>query len=448
MATITADTVREYEQGHDEFTNELPVAAATTLYMGQVIGESSSTGTYRALVAGDNFAGFASQKADNSAGAASAISVRVRMHGVVYKMPVTGVTSTANIGDDVYASDDGTFTITATGNSWIGKIIRWESSTLCDVRFQATILGPAASDTVLNSIQSGDAALTITGKTGASAAAGGTVDLVGGTGGATSGTGGVASATGGTGTGTGTGGAVTLTGGTSGVGATGNGGAANLVGGAAASVAGTGGAVVITGGLGTTTGAGGAITITSGAAGSTGVPGAIAISVGAATAGAGSNITLTSGTGVGSTNSGGNVNIVPGAAAGAGTPGEFQINSSTAGCIPVSFNYTSTLVTQTFFTASRAYRIKSLIGRPRVAGSGGACSLSFFKAPSATAVGSGTLLHSGTYDMTAAADANQTLTLSATVATVTLAAGDSIGYVLTGTATSAVGSITVTLVPC
>jgi hypothetical protein len=448
MSTLAADTTRFFESNHDDMLNEVPIIASDTVYAGAAVGESSSTGTYRALVALDNFAGFATQKADNSAGAASAISVRVKMHGVV-RIAVTGVTSTANIGDDVYASDDGTLTLTATGNSWVGKVIRWDISTTCYVRFQATVLAPAASDAVLNSITSGDAALTVTGKTGATASAGGTVDLVGGTGGTTSGTGGAATATGGTGTGTGTGGAVTLTGGTSGTGATGNGGAANLVGGAAASVNGTGGAAVITGGLGTGTGAGGAITVTSGAAGATGVAGAINIAVGAATAGNGSALTLTGGNGAGSTNSGGNVNIIPGAAVSTGTPGEFQINSSTAGCIPVSFNYTSALVTQSVFTASRAFRVKSIIGRVRVAGSGGACTIQFFKAPSATAIGSGTALdNSSTFNIAGSADTNQTITLSSTVATVTLAAGDSIGYVLTGTATSAVGSVTITLVPC
>lgn len=448
MSTLAADTTRFFESNHDDMLNEVPIIAADTVYAHAAVGESASTGTGRPLVAADNFLGFAIEKCANETGAASAKNIKVRTRGTV-RLAVTGVSSTANVGDDVYASDDDTFTTTATGNSWIGKVLRWETSTTCLVYFQGTILAPAASDAVLNSITSGDSALTVTGKTGAAASAGGTVDLVGGTGGTTSGTGGNATATGGTGTGTGTGGTVTLTGGTSGTGATGNGGAANLVGGAAASVNGTGGAAVVTGGLGTGTGAGGAVAITSGAAGATGVPGAVNISVGAATAGNGSAITLTGGTGVGSTNSGGNVNIIPGAAASTGTPGEFQINSSTAGCVPVSFNYTSALVTQSVFTASRAFRVKSIIGRVRVAGSGGACTIQFFKAPSATAIGSGTALdNSSTFNIAGSADTNQTITLSSTVATVTLAAGDSIGYVLTGTATSAVGSVTITLVPC
>jgi hypothetical protein len=105
------------------------------------------------------------------------------------------------------------------------------------------------------------------------------------------------------------------------------------------------------------------------------------------------------------------------------------------------------MVTQTIYTAFRPMRVKAIQGRVRVQGSGGACTLAFFKVPSGTAVGSGVALHSGSYNVVGTVDTNQTLTLSATVSDVTLAAGDSIGYVLTGTPTSAVGSVTVALVP-
>lgn len=113
----------------------------------------------------------------------------------------------------------------------------------------------------------------------------------------------------------------------------------------------------------------------------------------------------------------------------------------------IQLNYIATLATQAFWVAPYACVVTDIRGRPRVAGSGGACSLQFFKAPSGTAVGSGTLLHSGTYDMVGTADINQVLTLVANPASLQLAAGDSIGYVLTGTATSAVGTVGVTVEP-
>ncbi len=113
----------------------------------------------------------------------------------------------------------------------------------------------------------------------------------------------------------------------------------------------------------------------------------------------------------------------------------------------IQLNYIASLVTQTIYTAARPVKVMSIIGRVRVAGTGGACTISFYKVPSGTAVGSGTLLHSGSYNLVGTVDTNQVLTLSATAGALDLATGDSIGYVLTGTATSAVGNVTIGLQP-
>ena len=226
------------------------------------------------------------------------------------------------------------------------------------------------------------------------------------------------------------------------------GGAVTITGGTSTTSANAGGAVTITGGTPGATGAGGAVNITSGAGGATsGAAGAINITVGSATNGAGANITLTAGNGASGTSAGGNVNLVPGTAVSTGTPGEVQVNGNSA-IEAVSFNYTAALVTQTFFTATRAVRVKAILGRVRVQGTGGACTIQFFKVPSGTAVGSGTALdNASTFNLVGTVDTNQTITLSSTVATRTLAAGDSVGYVLTGTATSAVGNVTLHVVP-
>lgn len=289
----------------------------------------------------------------------------------------------------------------------------------------------------------GGASASINGSTGAQ---GGAVTLTGGTSTTSANAGGAVTAVGGTPGATGVGGAINLTGGAGGA-TSGAGGAVVITGGAGTAGNATGGAASLIGGAGQGSAAGGAITITSGAAGATGVAGAVNISVGAATAGAGSNVTITGGNGAGGTAAGGNVNLVPGTAVSTGTPGEFQVNGNSAvECS--SFNYTASLVTQTVFTATRAVRVKAILGRVRVQGTGGACTIQFFKCGSGTAVGSGTALdNSSTFNLVGTVDTNQSITLSSTVATVTLAAGDSIGYVLTGTATSAVGSITIHVVP-
>ena len=136
MATLAVDKQRVFELD-DISTSEIPAIATDIIYNGAAVGESSSTGTGRPLVAGDNFLGFCIERCDNSAGAASAKNIKVRDKGVV-KLSVTSVSSTADVGDTVYASDDDTFTKASTSNSAIGKIVRWITGTTCLVAFEAT----------------------------------------------------------------------------------------------------------------------------------------------------------------------------------------------------------------------------------------------------------------------------------------------------------------------
>jgi len=117
------------------------------------------------------------------------------------------------------------------------------------------------------------------------------------------------------------------------------------------------------------------------------------------------------------------------------------------GFIPVTLNYIDTTVDCTMFTADRPYVVKAIRGRVDVAGTGGACTATIRKVPSGTALTSGTALHTGSFNLVGTAAAQQALTLSTTPSDLLLAAGDSICYDLTGTATSAVGAISVTLNP-
>lgn len=124
------------------------------------------------------------------------------------------------------------------------------------------------------------------------------------------------------------------------------------------------------------------------------------------------------------------------------------VGNSTSEAKTIQYNYTSALVTQAIWVAPWPCIVTHINGRPRVAGSdGSAVTLSFYKVPDKTAVASGTLLHSGTYDMKGTADTNQFLTLVSNADSLTLKKGDAIGYALTGTATNAVGTVTVTVEP-
>ena len=133
MATLAADTPRDYQVGEKE---DYPVIASDIIYEGAAVGENAS-GYARPLVAADPFLGFAVEKADNSAGAAGDKNVTVKTRGRV-RLTVAGATAiTANDRPAVYASDDGTFTLTSTSNSKIGYVSRWIASTDCIVEFDA-----------------------------------------------------------------------------------------------------------------------------------------------------------------------------------------------------------------------------------------------------------------------------------------------------------------------
>lgn len=117
------------------------------------------------------------------------------------------------------------------------------------------------------------------------------------------------------------------------------------------------------------------------------------------------------------------------------------------GFLPLTLKYTATIVDCTMFTADRPYVVKAIRGRVDVAGTGGACTATIRKVASGTAITSGTALHTGTYNLVGTVNTQQALTLSTTASDLLLAAGDSICFDMTGTATSAVGAISVHLSP-
>lgn len=128
MATLAQNKPRNVFYGDEA---SYPVVAADVIYEGAAVGENAS-GYARPLQAGDPFLGIAVAKADNTAGSAGDIDVQVRRRGLI-RLPVAGATIASNDGVAVYASDDDTFTTTATSNSLIGYVVRWLSGTDCIV---------------------------------------------------------------------------------------------------------------------------------------------------------------------------------------------------------------------------------------------------------------------------------------------------------------------------
>ena len=132
MATLAADAPRAYQLGERD---DYPVIASDIIYEGAAVGDNAS-GYARPLVAADPFRGFAIETADNSAGSAGDINVRVIRKGQI-KLAVASVAIT-DVGRPVFASDDATFSLVGVG-TFIGYVARWISSGVCIVTFDANI---------------------------------------------------------------------------------------------------------------------------------------------------------------------------------------------------------------------------------------------------------------------------------------------------------------------
>ena len=131
MATLTANEIRTWSLGDH---NELPIIADDIIYRGAAVGDNAA-GYNRPLAAADEFRGFALEKCDNTGGSAGDLNVKVLVRGKVQL--AVGSLAITNVGDPVYASDDNTFTLVATSNSYIGRVHRFISTGVGIVAFDA-----------------------------------------------------------------------------------------------------------------------------------------------------------------------------------------------------------------------------------------------------------------------------------------------------------------------
>lgn len=132
MTTLATNKQRAYEGGS---RNEIPVIASDIIYEGAAVGIVDATGHARPLNAADRFAGFAEAQADNSAGTAALINVRIVESGKV-QLAVTGAVIT-DLGQPVYASDDDTFTLNPASGAFVGFVHRFVSAGVAVVAFDA-----------------------------------------------------------------------------------------------------------------------------------------------------------------------------------------------------------------------------------------------------------------------------------------------------------------------
>lgn len=118
--------------------NELPVAAASRIYEGAMVGLNTS-GYARGLVAGDLFCGHACAEANNSAGSNGTIRVQVLRGRYQLEVTLASVAVT-DVGKPVYASDDGTLSLTA-GKTKVGRVQRYVTTNTCVVEFNPFNVG-------------------------------------------------------------------------------------------------------------------------------------------------------------------------------------------------------------------------------------------------------------------------------------------------------------------
>ncbi len=263
---------------------------------------------------------------------------------------------------------------------------------------------------------------------GLNAAQGGIIRDIGGTSSTSANAGGAAQLIGGVPGATGVGGAASIAGGAGGL-TSGAGGAASVTGGVGTAGNSAGGAAQLIGGAGQGSAAGGAVTITGGAGGATGVGGAVAITAGSPTAGAGSSVTITASAGAGGTNGGGVVNLVPGAAVSTGAPGVVQVNGNPGLICHAVSPAASPSTGSTIFIATRPMLIEQISAVYSTA-AGAAGTIGVYHDTGTGTPGSGTDMLSANFNINTTINTVQAGTLTGTVATLTLAAGDRVSLVL------------------
>jgi len=143
MTTLAVNAPRTWSAGEIE---DYPVIANDIVYDGAAVGLVDGTGHARPLAAGDRFVGFAIEKADNTGGAAAALTVKVRTAGQAQLTVADAVIT--DVGQPVYASDDDTFTLNPASGSFIGRVRRYISSGVVLVDFGPDIPDPWAHKTV------------------------------------------------------------------------------------------------------------------------------------------------------------------------------------------------------------------------------------------------------------------------------------------------------------
>lgn len=132
MAALTAS--KPVSRAVSQDIQSYPVVAAVKIYEGAYVGRNPA-GYVQPLQAGDEFVGIAYELADNTSGAAGAISVRVHTQG---DYPLTYAGARTDVGKPVFATNDNDLSLSGNPRSWVGWIVAYLDSATVLVRMRRT----------------------------------------------------------------------------------------------------------------------------------------------------------------------------------------------------------------------------------------------------------------------------------------------------------------------
>lgn len=135
---LSKDTPRNYDPAIPPYFIDVPAKVSTTVYEGAAVTDDGSGGECDGLLAAsEGFLGFV-EKGVTSNATTSDVNVRIRSQGTIMNLAVTGLDADTDLGVAVYATDNGTFTLTSsTTFVQIGKVFAYKGvSGYGDVFFQ------------------------------------------------------------------------------------------------------------------------------------------------------------------------------------------------------------------------------------------------------------------------------------------------------------------------
>ena len=140
---------------------EIPVKDNVCIYKGALVGRDRATGYARPLNGGDDFLGVAYQKADNTVAGHTAGGISVKLHQHIDVIHAISGVSSADIGREIYASDDGTLSFLSFAASRLGRVVAIEGTGVARVRCQPVMSVDGAAEGEHISLLS-DASQTLT----------------------------------------------------------------------------------------------------------------------------------------------------------------------------------------------------------------------------------------------------------------------------------------------